>query len=207
MKKTMLFMITAIIINNVNAQQITNGDFQVGFNFGSFGGGMNFISKDFNLSSSLINFFIGHEKTNIGIEINPIKYTANFSYLMQEWNQNLYFINGNLYWNIFGIKSMIFGPFISINYLSVENWSNFNANDYIFSSGIRFFSLTRFKNFFSMDMPFQIIGSEIGYRNISGRHNFYFNVNIDISWLFALTVWTAKAMGDNLIEEHERKYR
>jgi hypothetical protein len=184
------------------SQEVVKNDFEFKLNYGSFGGGMNVFSNeyDFELSVGLINFFIEHDKTNIGLEITPFKYMANYSVNRQEWNQNLYFLNGNLYWNPFNMKNIILGPFVSMNYLNVENWSRFHANEYIFSAGLRFLLRTYIK---SWKQPFQIIGSEIGYRNISGKHSFYFNVNLDVTILAGLIVGILQGEASGYIKANE----
>ncbi|MDR1025508.1 MAG: hypothetical protein LBL56_07255 [Treponema sp.] len=69
---------------------------------------MNVFSDGYNfeLSASLINFFIEHDKTHIGFEISPLKYVANYSVNTEKWSQDLYFLNGNLYWNPFTDPAM-----------------------------------------------------------------------------------------------------
>jgi hypothetical protein len=119
---------------------------------------------------------------------------ANYSIDKQEWNHNLYFLNGNLYWNPLDMKNIILGPFASINYLNVENMSKFHTDEYIFSTGLRFL-LRTFLN--EGAQPFEIIGSEIGYRNISGKHSFYFNVNLDITVLGSLMMLYALGVPQN----------
>jgi hypothetical protein len=180
MKRNLLSLIILVnVFFNIYTQDMVQGDLELKINYGNFGGGMNIFSNEYNFefSTSLLNLFIEHDKTNIGLELTPLKYMANYSIDAREWNQGLYFLNGNLYWNSFDIKNIILGPFISINYLKLENWSGLNTNGYIFSSGLRFLLRTYIEDW---KYPFHIIGSEIGYRNISGRQSFYFNVNLDI---------------------------
>lgn len=180
MKTSVLaLMLFASVFHIIHAQETNKGDYEFKLNYGNFGGGMNVFSNEYNfeLSASLVNFFVEHDKTNIGLEISPLKYIAYDSVDTQEWHQSLYFLNWNLYWNPFDIKNIILGPFVSINYLSIENWVGLSAKDYTFSSGLRFLLRTYIEDW---KQPFHIIGSETGYRNISGRHSFYFNVNLDI---------------------------
>jgi hypothetical protein len=203
MKRLLLsLLILSGIFFNIYAQDGAGGGFEL--NYGNFGGGMNFFQDEYNfeLSASLINFFMEHGKTNIGFEVSPLKYIANYSVnmcTMREWEQNLYFLNGNLYWNPLDIENIIFGPFISINYLSIKNWSEFNMGGYILSSGIRFLLRTRIEKW---KQPFQIIGSEIGYRNVSGKHGFYFNINFDITILAGIIVATLQVEAS---ENYERQ--
>ncbi|MDR1100668.1 MAG: hypothetical protein LBL28_09320, partial [Treponema sp.] len=69
MKKNLLFFI--IFLNGfftLNAQAAAKDDFEFKFIFGSFGGGMNVFSNkyDVELSAGLFNFFVEHDRTNIG---------------------------------------------------------------------------------------------------------------------------------------------
>jgi hypothetical protein len=211
MKKISLSVLILVnIFLNINAQEAIEGNFEFKLNYGNFGGGINIFSNKYNfeLTASLINLFLEYDKTNIGFEITPLKYIGNYFVDSKEnysvdltgWNQNLYFLNGNLYWNPFDINNIILGPFVSINYLSVKNWSSFNAYDYVFSSGIRFLLRTYIEDW---KYPFHIIGSEIGYKNISGRHSFYFNVNFDISILVGIIVAGLSGEASDVIEANE----
>jgi hypothetical protein len=194
----LVLLILSKIFFTIYAQGVTKDSFEFRLNYGNVTGGMNFFSNeyDFEASISLINLFIRHSKTNIGFEVTPLKYIANYSVNMQKWNQNLYFLNGNLYWNPFNIENIILGPFVSINYLSVENWSEFNTNGYILSSGVRFL-LKDWKQ------PFQIIGSEIGYRNISGKHSFYLNLSLDVTILAGFIIGSLSAEASEVKEANE----
>jgi len=203
MKGQIVFL--TIFVNvfcNVYTQNIFNDNFDIRFIVGNFGGGMNFRPDgyDFEVSASLANFFLIHSKTNIGLGISPLKYSAYYSVNEQEWNQNLYFLNGNLFWNTFDIKNIILGPFISVNYFGIKNWSEINKNDYIFSSGLMF--ILR-KHIADGKYPFQIIGAEVGYRNISGKNGFYFNVNLDISIFVGLIIGTMQGQASDIIEANE----
>jgi hypothetical protein len=202
MKRNWVWLI--ILLNGFFAlyAQGANNDFEFKLNYGSFSGGMNLFSNGYAvaLSAGLFNFFVEHDRTNIGLELSPLNYKANNAYDKLEWDQNLYFLNGNLYWNPFDIEHIILGPFVAINYLSVENWSKFNADNYVFSAGLRFLLRTYLKDW---NYPFQIIGSEAGYRTISGKHSFYFTVSLDIGVLAWLTALTLMAEGADVIEANE----
>jgi hypothetical protein len=188
--------------HNIYTQEVIENNFEFKFNYGNFGGGMNISQNKYNfeLSAGLINFFIEHDKTNIGFEVSPLKYIANYSTNTHTWDQSLYFINGNLYWNPFDIKNIILGPFISINYLGIDNWSEFSTDKYVFSTGLRFLLGTYIEKW---KYPFQIIGSEAGYRNISGKHGFYFNINLDISILAWFVASILAEEGKDVIEANE----
>ena len=84
---------------------------------------MNFFSDkyDFELSASLVNIFIEHNVTNIGLGISPFNFLANYSVEDKKWANNIFFfLNGILYWNPLGEKNLTLGPFVSINYLGIQ---------------------------------------------------------------------------------------
>jgi hypothetical protein len=199
-RKLFLSVILLNVFYYIYTQEVGGNNFK--FIYGNFGGGMNIFKNeyDFELSAGLINFFMEHDKTNIGFEVSPLKYIANYSVNTQKWDQNLYFINGNLYWNPFNIENIILGPFISISYLNIDNWSEFSTKRYVFNTGLRFLLGTYIEKW---KYPFQIIGSEIGYRNISGRHSFYFNINLDISILAWVIAGILSEEGRDVIEANE----
>jgi hypothetical protein len=203
MKRNLFLLVILLnVFHNIYTQEVVENVFEFKFNYGNFGGGINIFKNEygFELSAGLINFFIEHDKTNIGFEVSPLRYIANYSVNTRKWDQNLYFINGNLYWNPFDIENIILGPFISINYLGIDNWSKFNINRYVFDSGLRFLLGTHIGKW---NYPFQIIGSEVGYRNISGKHSFYFNINLDISILVWFIASILREEGKDVIEANE----
>jgi hypothetical protein len=202
-----MLLLTGFYTLHTQEAAADRGDFEFKLNYGSIGGGMNVFSGeyDFELSASLINFFIEHDKTNIGIEISPLKYMARYSVDMGKWDEGLFFLNGNLYWNPWDIKNSILGPFVAINYLDIKNWSEFSTGGYVFSSGLRFLLRTYIRDW---KQPFQIIGSEVGYKNISGRHSFYFTVNVDITilaWFIAGIFYGEASEVKAANEEYERQ--
>jgi hypothetical protein len=201
-KNVLVFIILLHGFFALYAQATAKNDFEFKFIFGSFGGGMNFFSNeyDFELSAGLFNFFVEHYGTNIGFEISPLHYKMNYSVNAREWEGNLYFLNGNLYWNPFDIENIILGPFVSINYLNVDDSSKFNTDNYVFGSGLRFLLRTYLND---GKYPFQIIGSEAGYRNISGKHSFYFNVSVDITVLAGIIFLSLTSEGAEVIEANE----
>jgi hypothetical protein len=102
-------------------------------------------------------------------------------------NHYISIINFQAYWNIFHlipvenpydlswqnsifIGGSIFGPFVSINYAP-----NFNFNNYIFCTGIRY-------NLTGKDHGnrFYIFNIECGYKLFDNKKNYYFGLNIDI---------------------------
>jgi hypothetical protein len=202
--KTILLplMLFVILAGSMSAEEAADEGFEFEIDYGSIGGGINIFSNEssFEFSVSLLDFFMEHDRTNIGLEITPLKYVFN-SVNENSIDENLYFLNGNLYWNPFDIKHIILGPFVAINYLSIENWTKMSTSDYIFSSGLRFllaFPINDWKQ------PFRIIGSEIGYRSISGRHSFYFNINLDIILLIGILSTEARDVAE-ANEDYERQ--
>jgi hypothetical protein len=205
MKKCLMpILLLLIIFYNIHAQE--NNKFEYNLLFGTLGGGMNYFSDDYNfeLSASLLNNFIEYKRLNIGIELSPLNYKSFYSVNKQEWNQDIYFLNGNIYWNPFNFENIILGPFVSINYLNLQNWTAFMPNNYSINSGLKFLLRTNIKKW---GIPFQIIGSELGYRNISGEHSFYFNVNVDILVLAGVVAMMFYYSASNVREANEEYER
>ncbi|GMO14366.1 MAG: hypothetical protein Ta2A_24820 [Treponemataceae bacterium] len=186
MKKIMLTILFAILVSIVPPN--VNAEINVDWNFGNVGFGINYSAQkedNIEITASVFNLIIEENVTNVGLELNPIKYWHLFELqdaMHTKTNGNKFsFINVNMYWNIPGRKNILFGPFASANYMYVNTLTGFNANELVLSSGLRFSYklsgssvLTEYKN------NYQIVSSEIGYRNLLGENKFYFSVNIDI---------------------------
>jgi hypothetical protein len=114
--------------------------------------------KNHELSLCLGNIFLEHKNANIGIQFDLLKYWAFYSIDKQTWDQRLNFVNLNMYWSPLKIRNIIFDSRLRFLLALVLNDKK-KCHSY----------------------NFQIIGSEIGYQNISGNHKFYFNLNVDIT--------------------------
>jgi hypothetical protein len=182
MKRIMVSIFFVMIIFNLSAENI----FDFYWDFGNIGLGMNYSSENddnIEFTVSIINITFGYKDTNIGIEINPIKYWYLFEFQNEpETKENggkFSFINTNIYWDLIENHSVLLGPFMSINYMFINASTGLNMNEYIFSGGLRFsFKLKDIR--YPENYNSQISSSEIGYRNIMGKNKFYFSVNVDI---------------------------
>ncbi|MDR0474825.1 MAG: hypothetical protein LBH43_14270 [Treponema sp.] len=182
MKRIMAGIFFVMIIFNVSAENI----FDFCWGFGNIGLGMNYSSENndnIEFTVSIINITFEHKDTNIGIEINPIKYWYLFEFQNEpETTENggkFSFINTNIYWDLIENYSILLGPFMSINYMFINTSTGLNMNEYIFSGGLRFsFKLKDIR--YPENYNSQIISSEIGYRNIMGKNKLYFSINVDI---------------------------
>jgi hypothetical protein len=181
MRNILFIILFSLITINANAEYI----FDFSWNFGSLGLGMNYSSYDndsIEATASIFNLIIEHKDTNIGLEFNPIKFWT-VHYFQDEVEikyERISFINSNLYWDLILNKSILFGPFVSINYLFVNNQDGINANEYIFAGGLRFSYMANDYMFSLNNNYYQIFNAEIGYRNIFDKHKFYFSVNFDL---------------------------
>jgi hypothetical protein len=139
----------------------------------------------YDLNISIFNFYIEDVNTNIGIEITPLKYWL----LSPEINQNISFVNMNLYANIFPLfgefdNCKIFGPFVAVNWLTSNNFNKINVNELIYSAGLRVLWRTRLVPFPSGTETFEIsnattlLAIESGYRNMHNNHYFYITAQI-----------------------------
>ncbi|GHU87419.1 hypothetical protein FACS189476_02840 [Spirochaetia bacterium] len=178
----MVIILFFIILSNVNAE------INVNWNFGNMGFGINYSSQEgdnIEITASIFNLIVEQNDINVGIEFNPIKYWHLFELQDEVETKNngdkFSFINLNLYWNIPGRRNVVFGPFASMNYMYINTLTGFNINEFVFSSGLRFsYKLNGhlFSNKYRNN--YQIVSTEIGYRNQMGENKFYFSVNIDI---------------------------
>jgi len=183
MRHTLVIILFSLVSTYANAENL----FDVSWNFGNAGVGINYSSDNddsIELTVSIFNLIIEQENVNIGFEFNPIKYWALY-YFQNELEQKnegekISFINSNLYWDLARNKNILFGPFISINYFFLDTLAGINLNEYIFTGGLRFSYKMNGYIFNMSHNNYQILSSEIGYRIIVGKHKFYFSVNIDI---------------------------
>jgi hypothetical protein len=60
----------------------------------------------------------------------------------------------------------------------VNTSTGINMSEYIFGAGLRFSYKPKY-SFFGYSTS-QILNTEIGYRNITGRNKFHFSINIDL---------------------------
>jgi hypothetical protein len=198
MKKIMVNIFLVIIISNASAESI----FNTYWNFGNIGLGMNYSSENddnFELTVSIFNITFEHKDTNIGIEFNPIKYWHFFEFQdepnTKEYGERFSFINSNIYWDLIENYSILFGPFMSINYMYINTSNGLNMNEYIFSGGLRF-SWKPKDSIFGYSTS-QVLNTEIGYRNIMGKNKFYFSLNMDVILLIISMSWGGLYMPNN----------
>ena len=189
MKKLFICIFLIIVILNISAGDL----FDFSWNMGNIGYGMYFSSGNDNngvFNVSLLNLTFEHKNINMGFELSPVKYWQFFSFHEHQETKNteelLSFINMNYYLDLIESSRIIFGPFVSVNYLIVNTLKGKNLNDYIFSGGVRFSYKTRDYQSFFYNYHSQIFHSEIGYRNILGRNSFYFSLNIDLIFVLML---------------------
>ena len=180
MKKMILVFIFAITISQINAENL----FDINWNSGNLGLGMNYSSgNDGNIefTVSIINLSFRQNDLNIWIEFNPAKYWLLIpferGFMENDADSKFSFIDTALYWNFMRHESFFLGPLVSVNYLFINVSNGINWNDFIFTGALRF-SFKLFDNRFYYG--FNVISTEIGYRNVMGKNNFYFSVNTDM---------------------------
>jgi hypothetical protein len=141
MKKIIFGIFFVISISKTSAENI----FDINWNFGNLGIGMNYLSEnDDNIEFmvSIFNLTFEQKDINIGIEFNPIKYWYLFEFQDEVEVKNdgakFSFINTNMYWDLIENNSILLGPFMSMNYMYINTATGINMNEYIFSGGLRF---------------------------------------------------------------------
>ena len=153
----------------------------INFNSGYLGYGGNFPLND-NYDSeavfTLFNIGMEHTSTNIGFEFSPYRY-SNWTNLSESANDstdmNHSFFNLNLYWNVVTLLDgfIYFGPFTSINYLFVGE--NVYWDKFIFTVGGQIGLRLS-----SGILNYNIVSAEMGYRNISGKSQYFVGAKVDI---------------------------
>ncbi|MCL2230397.1 MAG: hypothetical protein FWC01_04825 [Treponema sp.] len=180
-KKIFLIFLFFIVFLNIYA----NDRFVFKWNFGDLGIGMNAFDNNTNFEQffSILNIGIEHQYSGIGIELTPVK-SWSWSYYPESFDNKESrdsYLNLNIYWNMFDIGisdnnafRFFFGPFNKLNYLFYKG-NDFMQNEFIYTAGVRFglgWYITDF-------IYFNVIGGEIGYRNVSGKSAFYLSGQID----------------------------
>ncbi|MHB9295255.1 hypothetical protein PilKf_00997 [Pillotina sp. SPG140] len=157
------------------------------------------ISEDnvsYEFTTTVFNYYIMDADTNVGIDISPIKY----SYIDNPKHQTLSFINIKLYYNLFRKKDEynnavenIFGPFIAINWININNFEYFDLKNILYSVGLRYSwriltynGSDGFDTFNHPTYAWTHINGELGYRNNNGNHGFYVGIQILDPLLFPL---------------------
>jgi hypothetical protein len=181
-KTVRAFLVSVLLLLGSAHTLFGENTFDVSWNLGSFGGGLDFSTGNtqFDVLARLPNIFVEHKETHLGMEFNLLTLWAHFPVYGGADEEDLYFLNASLFWNPWGTRFLIFGPFAALNYMSLYNWSAFDWDRIQFSTGLRFLLKTGPEE---LKIPIQLIGGEAGYRYNSGRHSFYVNINIDITIL------------------------
>jgi hypothetical protein len=184
--KRILVLVCLLASYHAGAQD----NFDIKWNVGNLGYAVNLAGGDDNKDAfvDILNIGIEHIRTRVGIEYSPFRYTSR-TYFDNNNNGNkagmesFSFINFNLYWNTFewlltdGLRLYI-GPFNRVNYGHYIINDAFRRNEFVYTAGLRIgLSALFFEN---KNIAYNLIGGELGYKNISGRHYFTMAVNVDI---------------------------
>jgi hypothetical protein len=195
--KWIIVFVLSVLVNNLYAQ---NTNFKVALNLANFGWGMDLSSdeQEGNITYNLLNLYVEHRKTGIGIEISPFSSWVNYSHtkiLMSFVNVNLYYnLVGEQYHNDdeekeekidLGSTYILLGPFVSLNYLMAGNDYSFDPNNYQINIGFKALTMLDASLFSEGSLPvgFQLLSIELGYRFASygtNNHRFYFNFSTDL---------------------------
>ena len=181
MKKPLLYLFL-LLSQNIIAFE----NFDIKWNIGNLGLGMNVFYNDANTESfvDILNIGIEHSRTRIGMEYSPVKY---WEWTYKDDNDNktkvssFSLLNFNIYWNIVDLDifndfgRFFFGPATKINYGFIDNYT-FRWNEFIYTAGLRVGLDIKINE----TIHYHIIGGEIGYRNFNGKNTFYFGLTIDI---------------------------
>ena len=198
MRKIIAVVLFSLLAFNINASDLIN----VKWTAGNFGFGVNYSPKsedNTELTTSVLSFNIEPRDFNMGFEFSPVKYWQ-LSAIQQGWDkkhEKFSFMNANVYFNLLGNRRVMLGPFVSMNYFFMDAASGMELNDYIFTSGLRFFWRPDVDNLPVTLKEYQLFSFEVGYRNMRGEHRFYSSLYVDV-----LLVLYSVAVGLSLSSEH-----
>jgi hypothetical protein len=155
--------------------------------------------------------------SNIGIEFSPFNgwFNINSDSLMSFLNTGIHY---NLYniWNESeaersGSNYVFIGPFVSLNYLQLRDYSEFSFKDFQINSGIKIMAMINFfepdENKGGLPLGFQIFNIELGYRfRNNNEHRFYFSINTDVTTvLYIIGVLSGKPKEAKEYRDREKK--
>jgi len=207
MRKVIIFILLIILTTPVFSQVFYSEEKNPFMNSYSYSllkiyNGFN-ITEDgasYEFTGNLVNFIIMNENTGIGIDISPVRYFYSYSPTSNIWS----FVNIYLYWDLYRIKHPYYfgevflgapevGPFVSINWVNVDDISSFNINKMIFSAGLRFTQGIRWNEAEKkriMDNH-TYLSIETGYRNIYRKHSFFLTFHFSLWEYFMVRIIAA----------------
>jgi hypothetical protein len=161
---------------NIN-RDIINNKINFTVNITSLSMGMNYLKNDnyFEFGCTLGELFFTHKKTNIGLEVDTIKWSV---YYYQNVEKNVmitWLYNSDIYWNMIKNKNIVLSPFISMQYLLFTTEKmKLDFGEFLFKGGIRFTWMIG-----RIFLP-PAIGFEIGYKNEIKENEIY--LKLRLSW-------------------------
>ena len=185
--RSILYFLILIVI--ITIPVYSQGDFALNINSGYFGVGGSFPDindENSGLSLALVSIGIEHKLTNIGLIFSPFAYYG--------WtgsdengngaNLNYSFINLKLYWNVLTVLDgfIYFGPFASVNYLFAGD--NVRWDRYVFTAGGHIGFRLSYHG-----INYDLLSTEMGYRNINGASMYFVGVKVDILAFFLTLVF------------------
>ena len=176
--KAIIILLFLSFAENLYCQNLLS-NFDISYDLADLGFcyNINKMGNNVELSCSLININIEHRQLHFGIKYDPLQFSIFYHKDPIKNIDKIYFLNPTIYWNLLFNNNIILGPFVSINYLTLNNLLTFDKTrinlcftEYMFTGGLKFTwrvkkELVLFPN---------IINIDIGYKNISNIHYFYF---------------------------------
>jgi hypothetical protein len=187
MKKiAVLILLTLSIIGSINADE--RGDFSV--QFANYGVGLNVSRQRIftDLSMDFLNLYFENYIKNIGFKISPFSIRS-YSYndnIEKNISNEFIFLNICIYWNILGEKEIMFGPFLSLQYLSFCERSNhnlkFDLQNITANAGLKL--MMKHSIFRSLGNNLGL-ETEFGYKyNYYNGHSFFISTKADLTVTF-----------------------
>jgi len=186
--RSILYFLILIVI--ITIPVYSQGDFALNINSGYFGVGGSFPdseNENSGLSLALVSIGIEHKLTNIGFVFCPFAFydLTDFYENGNGANLNYSFINLKLYWNVLTVLDdfIYFGPFASVNYLFAGD--NVHWDRYVFTAGGHIGFRLSYRG-----INYDLLSTEMGYRNVNGRGMYFVGVKVDMLALFlTLLIW------------------
>jgi len=179
--KILLLILFPIVIGSISAEEKI-----FTLQIASITSGLN-LSNDLNyteFSIEILNMFIENQNNRFGFKISPFSLRMYFNDLHEYNITELNFLNFSSHYNLLNNYDIIFGPFVSIQYLSIRNWQSFDFKNITLNTGVK--TIVKDLYFDVFDRKYNFLAEmELGYRyNYYIGHRFYLTMTCDLIGYF-----------------------
>ena len=179
--KILLLILFPIVIGSISAEEKI-----FTLQIASITSGLN-LSNDLNygeLTIEILNMFIENQNNRFGFKISPFSLRMYFNDLHEYNITELNFLNFCSHYNLLNNYDIIFGPFVSTQYLSIRNWQSFDFKNITLNTGVK--TIVKDLYFDVFDRKYNFLAEmELGYRyNYYIGHRFYLTMTCDLIGYF-----------------------